>query len=309
VILGVILFAAGLWLLVESAERLVRVVSGYAAAAGLSGVVVSALVLGLDVESLGAGVAATLRDLPGTALGATLGGATFLLTMGLGLAAVVAPFTVAVPRRVLLAGAGASALPVLLMADGQLSRLDGALLVAAWPAGLYLLYTSRRVLTIQQTAGLLSSAAERGSRPAVWIAVGLAGLVVGAEALVLGTERIVEDLGVSETAFGLLAVGAAVSFEEVVLELLPAWRGMPDVTVGNAVGTLIFLVTVALGATALARPVAVPTAVLAIHVPAFGAAATAALLLLARGRLGRAEGVVLIAGYAAYATVGAVSGG
>jgi cation:H+ antiporter len=187
------------------------------------------------------------------------------------------------------------------MADGVLTRLDGALLVAAWPAGLWLVFSSRRAAA--------APVAEPVERPWLRIVLGLAGLIVGAELLVLGTERIVDDLGISETAFGLLAVGAAVSFEEVVLELLPAWRGMPEVTVGNAIGTLLFLVTIALGMTALARPVEIPTSVLAVHLPAFGAATAAALLLLRRGRMGRPEGAILISGYVAYAVVGAVSGG
>lgn len=62
---------------------------------GALGLAVSALVLAFDVESTGGGVAATLHGLPGTALGTSVGAAVFLVTVGLGLAAVVAPFSVA----------------------------------------------------------------------------------------------------------------------------------------------------------------------------------------------------------------------
>lgn len=67
-VIGIACFGGGVWLLVESVEGLVKTVQGWAAAAGISGVVLSALVLGFDVESTAAGVAATLDDLPGTAL-------------------------------------------------------------------------------------------------------------------------------------------------------------------------------------------------------------------------------------------------
>ncbi len=65
--MGIAAFAGGLWLLVESVEGLIRSLSAWALAAGVSGVVLGALVLGFDVESTAAGVAATLDDLPGTA--------------------------------------------------------------------------------------------------------------------------------------------------------------------------------------------------------------------------------------------------
>lgn len=113
------------------------------------------------------------------------------------------------------------------------------------------------------------------------VLAGLAGLVVGAELLVFGTERIVGDLGFSESTFGLLVVAAAVSFEEVVLEALPAFRGFPELSVGNA----------------LVGPIEVPAAVTGYHLPALGMS----VLLRVRGRIGRLEGAALLAAYGLYA--------
>src|SRR5215212_10196646 len=96
-VVGIAAFAAGLWLLVESVEGLIKSLRGWALATGVSGVVVGALVLGFDIESTAAGVAATLDDLPGTALGATVGAAIFLVTFGLGVAGLIAPFRVRPP--------------------------------------------------------------------------------------------------------------------------------------------------------------------------------------------------------------------
>ncbi len=45
--LGLIAFAGGVWLLVESVEGLVKTVRGWAVAAGVSGVALGALVLAL----------------------------------------------------------------------------------------------------------------------------------------------------------------------------------------------------------------------------------------------------------------------
>jgi cation:H+ antiporter len=86
-----------------------------------------------------------------------------------------------------------------------------------------------------------------------------------------------------------------------VLEALPAFRGFPELSVGNALGTLVFLLTGSLGAIVLVRPIDVPPSVTAYHLPALGVTVAMALGLLVRGRLGRLEGALLVIAYAAYA--------
>jgi cation:H+ antiporter len=301
-VVGIAAFGGGLWLLVESVEGLVKTLRAWALGAGLSGVLVGALVLGFDVESTAAGVAATLDDLPGTALGTTVGSAIFLLTVGLGIAALVAPFAVRPPVALLAAGAAGTALCIALAADGAVSRLDGALLLAAFPPLVAGVVLGRP----KSEAAHPGVHAERPNLLPLRILGGLAGLVLGAELLVFGTERVVTQLGISETVFGLLVVAAAVSFEEVVLEALPAFRGFPELSVGNALGTLVFLVTGSLGVIALARPIEVPHDVTRYHLPALAAATLLAGGLLARGRLGRGAGALLVAAYAAYAVLAVV---
>lgn len=295
-VVGLAAFGGGVWLLVESVEGLVETLRGWALAAGLSGVLLGALVLSFDVESTAAGIAATLDDLPGTALGTSIGASIFLVTVGLGVAALVAPFAVRPPGTLLVVAAIATALAIALAADGRLSRVDGAILVAAFLPLAAAVFVRRRAVEPGRT--------ERATRPKLLvprIAGALAGLVIGAELLVFGTERVVSRLGLSETVFGLLVVAAAVSFEEIVLEALPAFRGFPELSVGNALGTLVFLLTGSLGAIVLVRPLDVPAAVVDYHLPALAITALLAGGLLARGRLGRPEGALLLAAYGVYA--------
>lgn len=298
--LGIAAFGGGVWLLVESVEGLIASLRAYALAAGVSGVLVGALVLGFDVESTAAGVAAALDGLPGTALGASVGAAIFLMTAGLGIAGLLAPFTVRPPAALLAAGAIATALAIGVSADGALSRVDGALLLAS-----FVPLVAAVVLLAPRDAAAVAGRGERPRHLVLRVVAGLAGLVVGAELLVFGTRHIVADLALSETVFGLLIVGAAVSFEEVVLEALPAFRGFPELSVGNALGTLVFLLTGSLGVIVLARPIDVPGPVVDYHLPALGLAVALAGAILARGRLGRIEGALLVLAYAAYA-VGAL---
>lgn len=300
-VVGIAAFGGGVWLLVESVEGLIKSLRAWALAAGLSGVLVGALVLGLDVESTAAGVAATLDDLPGTALGTSFGATIFLVTVGLGTAALIAPFDIRVPTALLAAAAAATGLSIALAADGQLSRVDGGVLLGSFVPLVAAIVLGRPKTTAPQDR-------ERPARPRLLVLKvigGLAGLVLGAELLVFGTGRVVAELGFSETVFGFLIVAAAVSFEEVVLEALPAFRGFPELSVGNALGTLVFLLTGSLGVIVLARPIDVPASVISYHLPALAVTVLLAVALLARGRMGRAQGAVLVAAYVAYA-VGAL---
>ena len=299
-IVGMAAFGAGLWLLVESVEGLITNLRAWAMAAGMSAIVVGALVLGFDVESTAAGVAATLDDQPGTALGASIGAAIFLVTCGLGIAALIAPFAVRPPAAVLTAAGVATALCIALAADRRLSRIDGAVLLAAFVPLVAAIVVGRPKVAPGQ-----DGRPERPRLLAVKVLGGLVGLVAGAQLLVFGTAHVVSELGLSETVFGLLVVGAAISFEEVVLEALPAFRGFPELSVGNALGTLVFLLTGSLGVIVLARPISVPGAVISYHLPALGLTVLLAGAMLARGRLRRIDGVTLVAAYAAYA-VGAL---
>jgi cation:H+ antiporter len=299
-VVGIGAFGGGLWLLVESVEGLIKSLRAWALAAGLSGVLVGALVLGFDVESTAAGVAATLDDLPGAALGASVGAAIFLVTVGLGTAALIAPFAVRPPVTLLAAAAVATAVSIASAADGRLSRLDGGVLLAS-----FFPLVAAVVLRRPPSA---SQAGERPARPKLLVLkviAGLVGLVAGAELLVFGTQRVVSELGFSETVFGLLVVAAAVSFEEVVLEALPAFRGFPELSVGNALGTLVFLLTGSLGVIVLARPIDIPASVTSYHLPALALTVLLSGAILARGQLGRIEGAALVAAYAVYA-VGAL---
>ena len=304
-VVGLAAFAGGVWLLVESVEGLIAGLRTWAAAAGMSGVVLAALVLGGDVEATAAGIAATLDDLPGTALGTSIGAGTFLLTTGLGIAALVAPFRIRPPAAMLAAAVVAALACAAVTADGRITRVDGGVLVVVFVLLVALVVVSRpRGAQVGAPPGA-APAPERPRRLVPRVLLGVAGLVLGAELLVFGTERVVDRLQLDETVFGLLVIAAAVSLEEIVLEALPAFRGFPELSVGNALGTLVFLVTGSLGVIALVRPLDVPEAVTHYHLPVMLVAVALAGGLLARGRMGRAEGTLLVVAYAAYA-VGAL---
>lgn len=130
---------------------------------------------------------------------------------------------------------------------------------------------------------------------------GLVALVVGADWLITGATEIAASLGVPDAVVGLTVVALGTSLPELATSVTAAYRGHPDVAVGNVLGSNIFNVLSILGLTAMVAPLDIPASVARFDIPvmlAFSAVAVGALL--ARGRVGRLFGGLLLCCYVAY---------
>lgn len=96
---------------------------------------------------------------------------------------------------------------------------------------------------------------------------GLTLVVLGANWLVDGASSIARRLGVSEFVIGLTIVGFGTSMPECVVSITGALQGLPDVSIGNVIGSNIFNTLMILGLTAIVAPVAITTANRRIDIP------------------------------------------
>lgn len=297
----------GVALVLWSVERFVDTISEAAVGIGLSPFLLTVLFAGTDLENAVLGGAAVLGDLPDVGVGTVFGETLFILCAATGLAGVLVPFTVETPRRYLALTAASPMLLLALGYDGQLSRLDGALLVAAYGAALALLYRweqtgARSYLKIEDDLE-----EEEGSRSPLAalgvLALATLGMTVGSQFVVEGSKGVLAWLGLSGLAFGATVLSVVASIEEVFLTVQPVRRGQPEVAVGNIVGSMIFFVTANAGILALLRPLRLPAGVFTVQLPAFAVALAGVLALLAWGRIPRAAGAALLVAYAAYLAV------
>ncbi len=137
------------------------------------------------------------------------------------------------------------------------------------------------------------------------LVVGLALLAWSADRFVDGAAALARALGVSPLVAGLVVVGFGTSAPELVVSAMAASSGNPGLALGNAVGSNIANVALVLGVAALVRPLAVRSVLLRRELPVPLAAMLLCLMLLLDGRLGRADGLALLAAFALvlYATV------
>lgn len=132
------------------------------------------------------------------------------------------------------------------------------------------------------------------------IAAGLLVLVVGGEALVRGATLLARRLGVSAAVIGLTVVAIGTSVPELVVAVLAALAGAPDLAVGNVVGSNLFNLTGALGIAALVAPLSVQGEAIRLQWPALFLGTMVSLAFLRDAHLDRLEGITLVTALLAF---------
>ena len=141
---------------------------------------------------------------------------------------------------------------------------------------------------------------------AFFFLLGLAALVVGAEALVRGASKIALSLGISPLVVGLTIVAVGTSSPEVAVSVGAVLNGNTDIAVGNVVGSNILNVLLVLGIGALIAPLAVHSQLIRQEVPIMIGASLLLVVLIVDGRLGRLDALllaVLMVGYMTFLVV------
>ncbi|MBX2831983.1 MAG: calcium/sodium antiporter [Rhodospirillales bacterium] len=132
---------------------------------------------------------------------------------------------------------------------------------------------------------------------------GLVGLFFGGEALVRGSVGIAQRLSMSPLLIGLTVVGFGTSTPELLVSLDSALRGVPDIALGNVVGSNIANILLIVGVSALVWPIAVSGGTLKRDTAVMLAAAFVLVPTFALGELGRVAGGLMCVGLIAYLVV------
>jgi cation:H+ antiporter len=138
----------------------------------------------------------------------------------------------------------------------------------------------------------------------------IASVVGGVLLLMLGGDRLVAHAAhfanahrVPKTVVGAVIIGFGTSLPELVVSLLAAWKGSPDIAISNVVGSNIANVGLILGFGALLTPLVMQRRVVRWDLP-FGVLAIGLLLVLTTvgqgGEVTRFDGLVLLGAFAIY---------
>ncbi|MCA3455388.1 MAG: calcium/sodium antiporter [Rhodobacter sp.] len=294
-----LLFVIGLLGLFFGGEYLVRGASSIARTYRISPMVIGLTIVGFGTSApeLLVSVQAALAGQPAIAIGNVLGSNIANILLILGISAVIAPLIL--PMRKLWRDLGfmllATAVIWAMLLDGDITRLDGVLLLAG--------------LIVFVAVAFLTGKAEPDDAlplPPVWQAAlmtlgGLVVLVIGARLLVDSATTIARTYGISEAVIGLTIVAVGTSLPELATSVVAALRKQTEIAVGNIVGSNIFNIFGILGLTAVIAPIPAEARFVSIDMP-WAAAAAIGLTVVAAlmGGLPRIAGVVLLAAYGGY---------
>lgn len=134
----------------------------------------------------------------------------------------------------------------------------------------------------------------------LYVVSGFVLLTGAAEALVYGASSVARRVGLSPLVIGLTVVSIGTSLPELVVGVEAAIVGSGDIALGNVVGSNIGNIALILGVAALVHPVHVETQVVRVDAPILIVASLVFVGMILDGRLGRLDGLLLVASLVAY---------
>ena len=301
-VIALLLFVVGAGLAIFATERLLEGLVSLSLLLRLSAFAVGAVLSGLEAENIAVGLAAGSRGAADVSLGTVFGGAIFLICVALGLAALLFPLKVQLPRGVLVIFAVSPVLAGLTLLGTTTPRWAGAILLLAFAAAMvYLVQISRHRQFLLSKEVAESQEKQRPLGKAVLLTLfGLVVIGIGGEMVATGAEQLIALFGVPALFMGMIVTPAAVELEEVARQAVPSKRGRHDVSAGNLIGTLLYFVLFNLGFIALLTPVHVDPLVIRLDWPVLVLVTWIATVFLWRGSVGRVAGGVLVYAYIVY---------
>ena len=240
---------------------------------------ISSMIIGLTVVAYGtstpelaAAILAALNSHTELILGNIIGSNISNVGMVIGISAIFAPLLISkiTVRKWIPIMIGVSLLVIAMSYDGEISQIDGVILIAALIG--FTIYTIKTVKThtaastentdVEHVEGeLFLSRYKIETLPKAFalVGIGIVLLFLGGHFTVNGAVAVAESFGLSQLVIGVIIVGIGTSLHELITSVIAIARKQTDIGVGNIVGSNIYNILLILGiaATMVGIPVSV----------------------------------------------------
>ena len=257
--LDYLIFVISLAILIYGADLIINQSSKIALKFGISEYIIGAtlVALGTSLPEMAASISASLNKKGELAVANIIGSNILNITLVLALVLVIAKKVN--PKRDFFAKDSSWALfPVLIFIivslNDHISRFVGFCMVALM--GAYILF-----LINNNTEALLLEGEKEDLKEFNWLKtsflliVGFILVVYGAEYTVISASNISRSLGVSEWFIGVILVALGTSMPELVVSIVAAIKNRADMAIGNIIGSNMANISIALGLSAIAKPI------------------------------------------------------
>jgi cation:H+ antiporter len=307
------LFVAGTLLLLLGADWFLDGAGDLARALGMSALVLGVVLAGLEPEEMLTAAIASARGAPTLAVGNVIGTNVTIVTVALGLSALIFPLVIdrSVRRQALIATL-VSIIPIVLLFRGEVTQLEGVLLLVVFVGyTMFLFRTDREAIKRMAEAEAdddddddedqKSQARPRLHwKPVLLTVGGLGAMAIGGPAIVEGALRLAQLVGLSQGAVGATIVSLGTGAEMIALGVSAARKQRSDILVGGILGSFAYNLLVTLGLAAAIHSIPVDPHVTFIALPVMVIVHLILLTLIWYGKIPRVMGVLLVGVYIAY---------
>ncbi len=307
-LLAVAAMVAGFVLLIKGGNWTVDSAVFLAKKFGVSSLIVGFTIVafGTSLPELLVSVMANLDGSPGIAIGNVLGSNIANVLMVLGATAVFAPLVVSSPGifKDLIMMIVATAILMVLMLSGEISRMAGIGMVALLAGYVFLQYRMAIKGEIETEDDTNVPDFKNKVMPYAMLALGLVSVSLGADFLVKGAKFSAAYIGVPDAVIALSVIALGTSLPELSTCIISVRKGHSDMALGNIIGSNVFNILVIMGITSIVKPIA--SGSFAAQLVDFDIWVTVAvsfllmLILLAFRKIARPVGVMFILGYVVY---------
>lgn len=308
-LLSIICFVVGIALVIFGADWLTKGASDLARHLKMSELMIGLTIVavGTSLPELVISVSSALSGNSGISLGNVLGSNIFNGMLILGTTALITP--------IVFSGKMLSReLPFNLLASVVVLLVSGSMLVGGAPGEYITRYNGLILLCfcavfVRYTFSLRGNEEDTAAQQPMsmgkillFIAGGLAGLIIGGKMFVSGASDIARGFGLSEALIGITIVSVGSSLPELAVSVNAARKGNVGIALGNVLGSNILNVFFILGCSATISPISLEGFT---PVDYYVLLASSLFIYLfcaffGKNKITRWEGGLLVAGYVAY---------
>jgi cation:H+ antiporter len=302
ILFAIVTLLAACLLLYKGADWLVNSSIATAQAIGISKLMVGITVVAFGTslpEMLVSGLAA-FEGLSELSLGNIIGSCIFNLAVVIGVSAIIRPYPLPFKqiRNSLFMVIIANIIFTLALLNSIINWVEGLIMLASFAVYITFLITSEKK-GLKGKPKILRSKVK--VKDIVFMGLGLAGLVFGAQLLVTSASFLARQIGINELVIGISVVAVGTSLPEVATSVVASAKKNEEISFANVIGSNVANLLLIIGFVAFVQSIKsdineVLPDLIALH----GMTLLVLVLFLTLRKLGRSEGITLVAVYIAY---------
>ncbi|MEA3371327.1 MAG: calcium/sodium antiporter [Campylobacterota bacterium] len=252
---------------------------------------------GTSLPEMAASMMAAGQGKSDMAVANVVGSVIFNITMVLGIVFIIAK-TMHPKRNLFALDSAWVVVPLVLffimIQDGEIGRVDGALYLLLMVSYLMFLFSSSKEDLEGEIDEDLATEKFNWSRTIPFLVIGFALTIGGAHFVVDSGTNIAREFGVSEWIIGIFLISLGTSLPELVVSLVAVKKGNAEMSIGNIIGSNVANFSMVLGAASLVNPLTVDLLATKFDMFIMVAASVTLLFILANKLYNRAGGIFLL---------------